>query len=215
MAGRTRLPAARLTCGSPPTNSARAALARCSTEALSVVPMCCREPHQHRCDASLWDTPSALPLPEALTPGQRRRISRRQSKPQQVEQRCTLSRSTSASNPRHPSGRRDLAARATWRPNHSFATLARSRLTVASELPRGLDAPASGWTGRPQATRPPGHHSGESSPTMISLCNASAHGHDQPQARDRERRHCASDHHETLGRAWQNAHTMRSRRAAP
>src|SRR6185436_1813576 len=56
-------------------------------EALSLVPMCCREPHQHRCDTGLWNPPSVLPLPQALTPGQRRWVTRRQSKPQQVEQR--------------------------------------------------------------------------------------------------------------------------------
>ena len=55
-------------------------------EAASLVPVSGREPHQHRHNARLRHLPSGLPLPEALTPGECRRMPRWQAKPDQVKE---------------------------------------------------------------------------------------------------------------------------------
>ena len=68
-------------------------------EAASVVSVSGGKPHQHRGNAGLRDPPLALPFPEALASGQRRRISGGQTEPQQVKQcvrrrdplRCVIS----------------------------------------------------------------------------------------------------------------------------
>ena len=54
-----------------------------AVETLGVVPVSGGEPRQHRGNARLRHPPSALPLPEALTPGERRGC-RWQAKPDQV-----------------------------------------------------------------------------------------------------------------------------------
>ena len=55
-----------------------------AVETLGVVPVSGGEPRQHRGNARLRHPPSALPLPEALTPGERRGVPRWQAKPDQV-----------------------------------------------------------------------------------------------------------------------------------
>jgi hypothetical protein len=56
-------------------------------ETFGVVPVSGGEPHQHRDNTGLRHPPSALPLPEALTAGDRRGVPRWQAKPDQMQQR--------------------------------------------------------------------------------------------------------------------------------
>ena len=56
-------------------------------ETFGVVPMSGGEPHEHRDDAGLRNPPSALPLPEALTPYEGGGVPRWQAKPGQVKKR--------------------------------------------------------------------------------------------------------------------------------
>ena len=105
-------------------------------EALSAISVSSGEPHQDRGDAGLRDAPAALPLPEALAPGQGRRdfVVEGQARPD--EGACTSWRSTWASSLRRPSARRCPAARSSLAPQPSVATLARSAATVDAGLPR-------------------------------------------------------------------------------
>ena len=61
-------------------------------EAVGTVTVSGSEPHQHRDNAGLRYPPTALPFPEAFTPGQCRRVLWRQAKPDQVKKRVRRGR---------------------------------------------------------------------------------------------------------------------------